>query len=95
MEGIIRVAPRGCRKWGTARRGGEGAPKESAAQGTPEGERSRARGKDRGKVRSREKEMQDWKGVPDKGGDAKVREERERGFSEDGGGETLESSPGA
>lgn len=39
--------------------------------------------------------MQDLEGVPDKGGDGKVREERGRGLSEDGGGETLESSSGS
>lgn len=34
-------------------------------------------------------------GVPDKGGDGKVREEREPRLSKDGGGETLESSSGS
>ena len=63
---------------------GGGARKESAAQGTPEGEKSWARGTGRGKVRSREKEMEGcffWGGVPDKGGDGKVREEGETGGS--------------
>lgn len=78
-EGIVRVAPRGCQKWGTAGRAGEGARKESAAQGTPEGERSWARGTGRGKVRSREKDIQGLGGVPDKRGDGKVREEGETG----------------
>lgn len=36
-EGVIPVEPRGCQKWGTAGRGGEGALKETAAPKTPEG----------------------------------------------------------
>lgn len=60
-EGVITAEPRGCRKWGTAGLGGEGARKESAAPEMTEGERSRARGTGRGKVRS-SGEMQDTEG---------------------------------
>lgn len=67
QRGAIRVAPRGCRKGGTAGLGGEGARKESAAQG-----RQKAGGpgrEARGGIRSDQtRRCRIW-GVPDKGGE--------------------------
>lgn len=94
---------RGSSGW---RRGGaeSGGPRGEVGRGLERRVRLRGRQRARGpghearkRVRSGQgrRRCRIWRGSPDKGGDGKVREERGRGLSEDGGGETLESSSGS